>query len=120
MKFSPKNSLFPWMPQLNHQVWILAFGRFLSEVGTGFTLFYAPIFFVNQVGLSATAVGFALGSASISGVLGRILGGTFSDSKFWGRRRTLLLSAAVAAIASLVLATTSNFSTLVVGYFLMG
>jgi MFS family permease len=95
-------------------------GRFLSEVGTGFTLFYAPIFFVNQVGLSATAVGFALGSASISGVLGRILGGTFSDSRFWGRRRTLLLSAAVAAIASLVLATTNNFSTLVVGNLLMG
>lgn len=120
MKFSHKHHLPSWLPQLNPQVWILGFGRFLSEVGTGFTLFYAPIFFVNQVGLSATAVGFALGSASISGVLGRILGGSFSDSVFWGRRRTLLLSAAVAAIASLVLATTSNFSTLVVGNLLMG
>lgn len=121
MKFLPKYVSLPsWFPQLNPQVWILGIGRFLSEVGTGFTLFYAPIFFVNQVGLSATAVGFALGSASISGVLGRILGGTFSDSKFWGRRRTLLLSAAVAAIASLVLATTNNFSTLVVGNLLMG
>lgn len=109
-----------WLPQLNHQVWILAFGRFLSEVGTGFTLFYAPIFFVNQVGLSATAVGFALGSASISGVLGRILGGSFSDSLFWGRRRTLLLSAAVSAIASLVLATTHDFLILVVGNLLSG
>lgn len=113
-------SLPSWLPQLNPQVWILGIGRFLSEIGTGFTLFYAPIFFVNQVGLSATAVGFALGSASISGVVGRILGGTFSDSKFWGRRRTLLLSAAVAAISSLVLATTNNFSTLVVGNLLMG
>ena len=120
MKFSPKNSLFPWMPQLNPQVWILAFGRFLSEVGTGFTLFYAPIFFVNHVGLSATAVGFALGSASISGVVGRILGGAFSDSQYWGRRKTLLLSAAISAIASLVLASANNFTVLVMGNLLVG
>ncbi len=108
------------MPQLNPQVWILAIGRLLSEVGTGFTLFYAPIFFVNQVGLSATAVGFALGSASISGVVGRILGGLFSDSQYWGRRKTLLLSAAISAIASLVLATANNFLILVIGNLLVG
>ncbi len=120
MNFSPKNALPSWMPQLKPQVWILAFGRLLSEVGTGFTLFYAPIFFVNHVGLSATAVGFALGSASISGVVGRILGGSFSDSQFWGRRKTLLLSAAISAIASLVLASANNFSILVIGNLLVG
>lgn len=120
MKFHQKNSLPAWMPQLNPQVWILALGRLLSEVGTGFTLFYAPIFFVNQVGLSATAVGFALGSASISGVVGRILGGSFSDSQYWGRRKTLLLSAAMSAIASLVLATANNFLILVIGNLLVG
>lgn len=121
MKFLRKHLSLPsWLPQLNPQVWILGVGRFLSEVGTGFTLFYAPIFFVNQVGLSATSVGVALGSASISGVLGRILGGSFADSRFWGRRRTLLLSAVVAAIASLVLAASNNFSTLVIGNLLMG
>ncbi|MBW4663259.1 MAG: MFS transporter [Chroococcus sp. CMT-3BRIN-NPC107] len=108
------------MPQLDPQVWILAIGRLLSEVGTGFTLFYAPIFFVNQVGLSATAVGFALGSASISGVVGRILGGSFSDSQYWGRRKTLLLSAAISAIASLVLASANNFLILVIGNLLVG
>lgn len=120
MKFSRKLQLLSWLPQLNSQVWILAVGRLLSDLGTGFTLFYAPIFFVNKVGLSATSVGIALGSASISGVLGRILGGSFCDSRFWGRRRTLLLSAAVSAIASLVLATTGNFATLVVGNLIAG
>lgn len=118
MKFSTR--LRSWLPQLNAQVWILAIGRFLSEVGTGFTLFYAPIFFVNQLGFSATSVGLALGSASITGVLGRILGGLFSDSPKWGRRRTLLLSSAIAAIASVVLATTINFPTLVIGNLLIG
>jgi MFS family permease len=100
---------------MKKQVWILAFGRFLSEIGTGFTLFYAPIFFVNQVGLSATSVGLALGFGSISGIVGRILGGSLADSGKWGRRRTLLLSAMISAGGSLVLAATSNFGTLMIG-----
>ncbi|GET38572.1 MFS transporter [Microseira wollei] len=112
--------MFSWLPQLNPQVRMLALGRFLSEIGTGFTLFYAPIFFVNQVGLSATELGLALGSASIPGIAGRILGGLFSDSPKWGRRPTLLLSSAISAVASLVLAITVNFSTLVLGNLLSG
>jgi len=109
-----------FLPRLQHQVWLLAFGRLLSQVGTGFTLFYAPIFFVNQVGLSATAVGIGIGSASISGVVGRALGGTFADSKFWGRRKTLLLSAMISAIASFALAIAYDFPTFVLGNLLMG
>ncbi|MDX2230263.1 MAG: MFS transporter [Leptolyngbyaceae cyanobacterium bins.349] len=111
--------LFAWLPQLNYQIWILAIGRLLSQMGSGFTLFYAPIFFVNQVGLSATAVGLGLGSQSISGVVGRLLGGSLSDGKF-GRKRTLLTAAVVAAIASFVLAATLNFPVFVVGNLLMG
>lgn len=116
----PKHKLLSWLPQLSYQVWILAAGRLLSQIGTGFTLFYAPIFFVNQVGLSATAVGIGLGSGSISGVIGRFLGGSFADSNFWGRRRTLLLSAAVSAVADVVLALTFDFPSFIVGNLLMG
>ena len=106
--------------KFNNQVWLLATGRLLSQIGTGFTLFYAPLFFVNQVGLSPTLVGLGLSSASISGVIGRFLGGSFCDSPQWGRRRTLLLSALVSAVASVILALTYNFSTLVVGNLLLG
>ena len=102
------------------KVWILAAGRLLSEIGTGFTLFYAPIFFVNQVGLSSTLVGIALGSGSVSGVVGRFLGGQGVDSPRWGRRKTLLASAAISVLADVVLALTTNFSTLVLGNLLMG
>lgn len=109
-----------WLPQLDYQVWILAAGRLLSQIGTGFTFFYAPIFFVNQVGLSATAVGIGLGSASVSGILGRILGGSFTDSRFWGRKRTLLLSALVSAIGSFILAWTPNFPIFVLGNLILG
>ena len=114
------NRILTWLPSLNPQIWVLAFGRLLSQTGTGFTLFYAPIFFVNQVGLSATAVGIGLGSAQISGILGRILGGSFSDSPVWGRRRTLLLSALISAISSFILASASDFETVVLGNLFLG
>jgi MFS family permease len=120
MNFPLKQKLLSWLPKLSYQVWILAAGRLLSQIGSGFTLFYAPIFFVNQVGLSATAVGIGLGSGSITGVIGRFLGGSFADSKSWGRRPTLLLSAAISAIASVILALTFNFPVFIVGNLLMG
>jgi len=102
------------------KVWILAAGRLLSGIGSGFTLFYAPIFFVNQVGLSSTQVGIALGSGSISGVFGRILGGQWTDSPRWGRRNTLLTAISVSILADVVLSLTSNFPTLILGNLLMG
>ncbi|WP_414517856.1 MDR family MFS transporter [Nostoc sp. PCC 9305] len=120
MKLASQSQLSSWLPSIHPQVWIFAIGRFLSEVGSGFTLFYAPIFFVNQLGLSATSVGVALGSASISGIVGRIAGGSLADSEYWGRRRTLLLATAISAIASLVLATTNNFTSLVIGSLISG
>ncbi|MEH2461104.1 MFS transporter [Nostoc sp.] len=120
MKLASQSQLSSWLPSIHPQVWIFAIGRFFSEVGTGFTLFYAPIFFVNQVGLSTTSVGVALGSASISGIVGRIVGGSLADSGHWGRRRTLLLATAISASGSLVLAATSNFTILVIGSLISG
>ena len=109
-----------WLPALDHRVWILFVGRLLSQLGTGFTLFYAPIYFANQVGLSATAVGLGIGSGSIAGIFGRIIGGTMADSPRWGRRRTLLASAAVSAAASFVLAIAQDFPLFLAGNLLMG
>lgn len=114
------HALVSWLPNLDRRLWILAFGRLLSQLGNGFTLFYAPIFFVNQVGLSATAVGIALGSNSVSGVVGRFLGGSISDLPRWGRRKTLLTSAVISAVADVALATAFDFPTLVMGNLLMG
>ncbi len=108
------------LPQLDRQVWILSLGRLLSQTGSGFTMFYAPIFFVNQVGLSATQVGLGLGSASISGVVGRLLGGSWSDAPAWGRKRVILLAAGICAIACFVLATTTNYPVFVLGNLLLG
>ncbi|MGV2828023.1 MFS transporter [Myxosarcina sp. GI1(2024)] len=108
------------LPDFDRQVWILAAGRLLLEIGTGFTLFYAPIFFVNQVGISATLVGVAIGSGSVSGVVGRFLGGQGADSPQWGRRGILLAAAAISALADVFLASASNFPMLVIGNLLMG
>ena len=114
------NASKTWLLGLDRQIWILAAGRLLSQIGTGFTAFYAPIFFVNQVGLSATQVGLALGSASVSGVLGRFLGGTGADNPAWGRKKTLLAAAGISAIADVALATADTFWLLVLGNLLMG
>jgi len=105
---------------MNRAVWVLAAGRLLSQIGTGFTLFYAAIFFVNEVGLTATAVGFALGSQSLSGIVGRFLGGMGADSPRWGRRGILLLSALISALADLAFTLAHDLPTLVVGNLLMG
>ncbi len=120
MKFLQSAKLLAWLPPLNGQVWLLAAGRLLSGIGSGFTLFYAPIFFADGVGLSKTDVGLALGSASISGVVGRVLSGQMADSPTWGRRNTLLLSNLICAVASLMFAATHDFPTLVLSNLLMG
>ncbi|MEO1295682.1 MAG: MFS transporter [Cyanobacteria bacterium J06636_16] len=114
------NWLQDWLPRLDRQVWILASGRLLSQVGIGFVLFYAPIFFVNQVGLSATQVGLGLGCEALSGMVGRFLGGSMTDSPQWGRRKTLLLSALVSALADGVFLASNTFPVFVFGNVLMG
>ncbi|PSB22442.1 MFS transporter [filamentous cyanobacterium CCP2] len=117
---TPLQSLKNWLPNLDRRIWILMAGRLLSQIGNGFVLFYAPIFFVNQVGLSAAAVGFGIGSQSISGVLGRIVGGSMADSPQWGRRKTLLFSAAISALADVFLSFSNNFSIFLIGNLCMG
>jgi MFS family permease len=89
-------------------------------MGTGFILFSAPVFFVNQVGLSSAAVGLGIGSESITGVAGRILGGSLSDSPRWGRRKTLMMAVVVSAIADLVFVISNNFPTFLAANLLMG
>jgi MFS family permease len=92
----------------------------LSQLGVGFILFYAPIFFVEQVGLTATQVGIGIGSQSVSGIVGRILGGSWADSPRIGRRKVLLLSAAISAAADGVLMLSYNFPVFLIGNLLMG
>ncbi|MGD1942973.1 MAG: MFS transporter [Leptolyngbyaceae cyanobacterium] len=109
-----------WFPQLDRRVWLLAAGRLLSQIGIGFVLFYAPIFFVNQVGLSATQVGLGVGSQALSGLVGRFVGGSMTDSQRWGRRQTLLLSALISAIADGIFLLSNGFPIFIAGNVLMG
>lgn len=120
MKFFRWQRWTRWIPSLDPQVWILAAGRLLSQMGTGFTLYFLQIFFVNKVGLTATSVGFAIGSASISGIVGRVLSGSMTDSRWWGRRRTLLLSLFISAIAAGIIAIAQSLGMLVLGNIIMG
>ncbi|MDY6940497.1 MAG: MFS transporter [Cyanobacteriota bacterium] len=109
-----------WLPALRREIWILAAGQLLLFIGQGFTLVYASIYFVNELGFSPTQVGLALSSSGLSGVLGRFVAGNIIDSAWFGRRGTLLLSAVVTALACFVLAFTDTFELLVSGNLLLG
>ena len=109
-----------WLPRLNPQIWILVIGRFLSQIGSGVVLFYVPIYFVNQVGLSPAAVGIGLSSAAMASAGGYVLAGAMTDSRFWGRRRTLLLSCVISILADGVFWFAHGFPLLVLANVLMG
>ncbi len=97
-----------WWPRFGWQVWLIAIGRFLSQAGTGLTLFYATIFFVNRVGLTATQVGLGSGIMGLTGVFGRIFAGSLTDG-VWGRKVTLMVSLAISALGSFGLALADTF-----------
>ena len=109
-----------WLPQLRREIWILATGQLLLYIGQGFTLVYASIYFVNDLGFSPTQVGLALGSSGLAGIAGRFWSGYAIDSAGWGRRGTLMLSAIVTAFACFCLAFANTFGLLVMGNFLLG
>lgn len=111
---------FDWLPKLRREVWILAAGQLLLFIGQGFTLVYASIYFVNELGFSPTQVGVAIGSGGISGTLGRFWSGNAVESQRLGRRGTLLIAAAIAAIGSFVLAFATTFPILIAGNLLLG
>ncbi|MEM9544060.1 MAG: MFS transporter [Cyanobacteria bacterium P01_E01_bin.42] len=102
------------------QIWILALGRLCLQTGSGFVLFYTTIFFVNEVGLPAALVGFAVGCQSIAGIGGRFLGGISCDSRYGGRRGTLLLAAAIIALGDAGLAIADNLPRLILANLLLG
>ncbi|MFE4108000.1 MFS transporter [Almyronema epifaneia] len=116
----PPLKFLAWLPELKREVWILAAGQLLLFIGQGFTLVYAAIYFVNTLGFSPTQVGLALGSGGISGTLGRFWAGNAIDSPRFGRRVTLLVAAAIAALGSFCLAFASTFALLVAGNLLLG
>ncbi|MEO1124404.1 MAG: MFS transporter [Cyanobacteria bacterium J06639_16] len=118
--FEPVNRGLAWLPELRREVWILAAGQLLLFIGQGFTLVYASIYFVNTLGFSPTQVGLALGSGGISGTLGRFWAGNAIDSERLGRRGTLLMAAAIAALGSFSLAFADTFPLLVAGNLLLG
>ncbi|MEM9809272.1 MAG: MFS transporter [Cyanobacteria bacterium P01_D01_bin.56] len=112
--------MLTWLPQLRREIWILAAGQLLLYIGQGFTLVYASIYFVNDLGFSPTQVGLALSSSGLAGIVGRFWSGYAIDSDFWGRRRTLMLSSVITALACFCLAFANTFLLLVLGNLLLG
>lgn len=104
----------------SQQVWVQALGRSLYQAGYGSIQFFIPLIFVNQVGLSATAVGIGIGSGALAGLIGHLLGGYLADSPAYGRKRALLFSAALSTLAAIALAFNQSLSMLVIANLFMG
>ena len=117
---SPMEHLPFLLQPASRQVWVQAVGRSLYQAGYGSIQFFIPLIFVNQVGLSATAVGFGIGSGSLAGIFGHLLGGYLADSPAYGRKRALLFSAGLAILAAIALSLTQSLPILVVANLLMG
>ncbi len=109
-----------WVVALNRQIWILAVGQLLLFLGRGFTLVYGSLYFVNELGFSTTQVGLAFGASSLANVVGLFVAGNTSDSPKLGRKGTLMLAAAVSALASFCLAATHGLTLFVISNLLMG
>lgn len=105
---------------LDRQVLILALGRFVSGMGSGLTMFYAPIFFVNVAGIPAASVGFGLGMGGMSGIVGRIAGGSLADHAGCGRKGALMLACLTLSLGAFCFAASSNFTVFLVGNILSG
>jgi MFS family permease len=104
----------------SRQVWVQAIARSLYQAGHGSIHFFTPLIFVNQVGLSATAVGIGMGSGSLAGIVGHFLGGYLADSPAYGRKRALLFSAGISIMAAIALGVTESLPMLIVGNLLLG
>jgi MFS family permease len=115
-----KHSLLSFVQLSNRNVWLLALGRSLCQIGSGLLNFYIPLVFVNQVGLSATAVGFSIGLSSIAEVVGHFMGGALADAPRFGRKPTLILSIVLGATVSFILAVTHSLLVLLFACVLLG
>jgi MFS family permease len=113
------NQSLSLLPPVHRQVWLQALGRGLCQAGHGLLQFYMPIVFVNSVGLSATAVGIGLSSASVASIIGHFAGGTLVDSSL-GRKGTLLASIGLSILASLILVVTHHLPMLILANLLLG
>jgi MFS family permease len=111
---------FPLKTQFSQQVWVQAIGRGLYQLGSAVLIFYTPIVFVNYGNMSATEVGLAIGGGSVAGFVGNIIGGIFTDSPKFGRKRTLLFSALFAIITSIVMVFTHDFKFLLLANIFFG
>ncbi|UBF24479.1 MFS transporter [Kovacikia minuta CCNUW1] len=104
----------------NSQVWTLAAGRSLCQVGAGLMSFYIPIVFVNEVGLSATSVGLSVGLISLTEVAGHLFAGPMADSPRFGRKKTLLIAVGLSILVSFILANTHSLPLLIAACLLFG
>lgn len=105
---------------LDKRVYLLSAVRLISSITSGFTLFCAPVHFINTVGIDGHLVGLGIGSGGIASALGRLIGGFTADNGMEGRKATVWTALALMAIGSLILSSAANFLVFVLGSVSLG
>ncbi len=102
-------------------VYIISAIAAIGGILYGFTLVVisgAIPFITGQFGLSDFQVGFAVGNIDIGGMFGALAAGPLSDR--FGRKRTLMLTAALFLLSAALTAGASSYAALVTGRLIGG
>ncbi len=85
-------------PELPRLFYVLLAGRFVNMVGNSLVFPFLAVFLASRLGDSLASVGLAMGAYGVIQVVSVLCGGIFADA--WGRRRVMLLSLSVGAVAA--------------------
>lgn len=107
---SPQNLFAKFQAVLGEypgQFWLLMMATFIDLLG-GFLIFpFFSLYFTEKFAVSLTEVGFIYGIWSVTGILGRTLGGALADRI--GRKRMVIIGLVFSALSSLALALATDF-----------
>jgi len=91
-----------YLRQFNRDLWVLAFGWFVSALGFGISIPFISIYFHSRLGLTIAQIGLFFGFMAVVRSIFQALGGEISDHL--ERRHILIFSQLLRAVAFILLA----------------
>ncbi len=107
-----------WWKQFPYELRIITKIRFFASVGAGGVIYLTSLIF-NNIGLSATEIGFGFALSAIVGTLTRVITGNYLNNKN-NIQLPLKISSIFSIIASCILIFSQNSITYVIGQSFVG
>jgi MFS family permease len=100
------------------QFWILVFGMFIDTIGRTILNPFLWLYVTNKFGVGMTEVGLLFALMSLTGTVGRMLGGALTDRL--GRKKMILLALLVSGFSSLLMGLVPSFELFFVVVLFVG